>query len=229
LRAGDGVHFTQAGARKLAHYVEREIQRWLSARATPVALPITEEPKVESASVGKPGNPANPQGPGGARARPLAGPVVPLISEPSNESEELLGSNSRQLPVDATASKVLVKGEPLRVPAGRADDFAWPRRGVAPVGGDPAVATTDLPMTPMLAERQSPSAASAAIGNAPSTTVANAAAPPAPRPPRRVAPKPPSTYADAQQPSIYRPDYRPEARRWQAPAPFSFPFVFGGR
>ena len=27
LRAGDGVHFTKAGARKLAHYVEREIRR----------------------------------------------------------------------------------------------------------------------------------------------------------------------------------------------------------
>ena len=30
LRAGDGVHFTQAGARKLAHFVEREIDRWLT-------------------------------------------------------------------------------------------------------------------------------------------------------------------------------------------------------
>ena len=27
LRAGDGVHFTKAGARKLAHYLEREIRR----------------------------------------------------------------------------------------------------------------------------------------------------------------------------------------------------------
>jgi uncharacterized protein len=33
LRTSDGVYFTQAGARKLAHYVEREVQRWLSARA----------------------------------------------------------------------------------------------------------------------------------------------------------------------------------------------------
>src|SRR5260370_4596823 len=48
LRPGDGVHFTQAGARKLAHYAEREIQRWLSARGTLAALPITEEPKVDA-------------------------------------------------------------------------------------------------------------------------------------------------------------------------------------
>ena len=33
LRAGDGVHFTKAGARKLAHYLEREIRRVHGARA----------------------------------------------------------------------------------------------------------------------------------------------------------------------------------------------------
>jgi hypothetical protein len=41
----------------------------------------------------------------------------------------------------------------MAAPAGRADDFSWPRRNVAPVGADPVVATTDLPMTPMVAER----------------------------------------------------------------------------
>ncbi len=39
LRAGDGVYFTKSGARKLAHYVEREIRRYMSNRALPVALP----------------------------------------------------------------------------------------------------------------------------------------------------------------------------------------------
>ncbi len=51
------------------------------------------------------------------------------------------------------AAKVLVKGETVAAPAGRADDFSWPRRNVAPLGADPAVATTELPMTPMVAER----------------------------------------------------------------------------
>jgi hypothetical protein len=32
--------------------------------------------------------------------------------------------------VDALAARVLVKGEPLSAPAGRADDFAWPRREI---------------------------------------------------------------------------------------------------
>jgi len=216
LRSGDGVYFTQAGARKLAHYVDREIQRWLSARTTPVALPITEEPKIEAAAAGRTGT---------GRARPLAGPTVPLVAERSSESEELLGGNSRQPAADAIVTKVLVKGESLHAPAGRADDFAWPRRGVAPVGSDPVVATTDLPMTPMVAEKGSAGASTPSAGAAPATDVASAAGQPATRPPRRVTPKPPS-FADAQ--SVYRPDYRPsyQQRQWQ---PFSFGGLFGGR
>ena len=38
LRTGDGIHFTKFGARKLALYVEREIERSLSR--VPVALPV---------------------------------------------------------------------------------------------------------------------------------------------------------------------------------------------
>ena len=63
LRAGDGVYFTQAGARKLAHFVEREIDRWLSARAASVALPVEDTKAATSASpelaeVPPPGKPA---------------------------------------------------------------------------------------------------------------------------------------------------------------------------
>ena len=45
LRAGDGVHFTRAGARKLAHYVEREIRRVMLARATPATAPLLDAVK----------------------------------------------------------------------------------------------------------------------------------------------------------------------------------------
>src|SRR5262249_30648789 len=38
LRAGDGIYITKAGARKLAHYVERELQRSIANHALPVAL-----------------------------------------------------------------------------------------------------------------------------------------------------------------------------------------------
>ena len=39
LRSYDGVYFTKAGARKLAHYVEREITRVLASRSAPITLP----------------------------------------------------------------------------------------------------------------------------------------------------------------------------------------------
>ena len=166
LRTGDGVYFTQAGARELAYFVEREIDRWLT-RANTVALPV-EEPKAAAS--------ATPEA-GPSKARPLSGPVVPLISGGSSELEQLLGGTSPPAVTDAVATKVLVKGEAMPVPAGRADDFAWPRRTVAPFGSDPVVATTDLPMTPMVAERGSAPAEATAVA---------AAALAAPQPPRRV-------------------------------------------
>ena len=66
LRSYDGVYFTRAGARKLAHYVEREITRVLAARSGPIALPT--EPGTPDTDV-KPGQPV---------PRPLAGPIMPL-------------------------------------------------------------------------------------------------------------------------------------------------------
>lgn len=211
LRTADGVYFTHAGARKLAHYVDREIQRFMSSRITPVALPAPEEPTLQQ-------QPAS-RSPGGGTARPLAGPVMPLTAAVARDAEELLGgSGTRQSVTDAVAAKVLVKGEAMPSPAGRADDFVWPRRGVAPVGRDPVVATTTLPMTPMLAERPPAPAAPAT----PSTAVA-AAAPPRPRatPGQPAAPRPPGmTQAQAQQ---QQQQYRYEQQR----RPFFFPFLFG--
>jgi len=216
LRSGDGVHFTQAGARKLAHYAEREIQRWLNAQPAEVALPIQEEPKME-ATAARPGTPA--AGASGAHARPLAGPIVPLLTERSGESDdELLGASARAPAADAMVTKVLVNGEVVPAPAGRADDFAWPRRDIAPLGSDPVVATTDLPMTPMLAERPRTGQAATATASAATTTAVASAA--APSRPRRVTPR---ATAENQE-SYYRPDYyrRP-------PTFFSFQSLFGGR
>jgi uncharacterized protein len=118
LRSYDGVYFTKAGARKLAHYVEREINRLLAARSAPIALPI--EPATPDANA-LPGQPA---------PRPLAGPIVPLVASSVGTDQLLGGPGSRPVAIDALAARVLVKGEPLSAPAGRADDFAWPRREI---------------------------------------------------------------------------------------------------
>jgi hypothetical protein len=118
LRSYDGVFFTKPGARKLAHYVEREITRLLAARSSPIALPT--EPATPDANA-VPGQPA---------PRPLAGPILPLVASSVGTDQLLGGPGSRPAAVDALAARTLVKGEALAPPAGRADDFAWPRREV---------------------------------------------------------------------------------------------------
>ncbi len=118
LRSYDGVYFTQAGARKLAHYVEREITRLLAGRSAPIALPT--EPATPDANA-KPGQPA---------PRPLAGPILPLVESSVGTDQLLGGPGSRPAAVDPLAARTLVKGEPLAPPAGRADDFVWPRREI---------------------------------------------------------------------------------------------------
>ncbi|WBL78185.1 DUF459 domain-containing protein [Bradyrhizobium xenonodulans] len=133
LRSYDGVYFTKPGARKLAHYVEREITRLLAGRSGPIALP--SEPATPDTSA-EPGKPA---------PRPLAGPIVPLVAASISTDQLLGGPGSRPAAVDALAAKTMVKGEPLAAPAGRADDYAWPRREVGreqAKGDTPMAATT---------------------------------------------------------------------------------------
>ena len=85
LRSGDTVYFTKAGARKLAHYVEREIQRAMINRAPTVALPAPE-PAVQT----RPG-----------AARPVAGPVIPLTAAIGGGNELLGGGNTGRRRIDA--------------------------------------------------------------------------------------------------------------------------------
>jgi hypothetical protein len=146
LRSSDGVYFTKSGARKLAHYVEREVRRYMSNRG-PVALPS---------------GPVGPvPGEGKSTVRPVAGPVVPLTVTPGN-SEELLGSSSAQpLHSDATANRVLVKGEPVPAPPGRADDFVWPL-GSDRKSGPPSVSAPAAPEA-AAPEASAPTAPAAAV------------------------------------------------------------------
>src|SRR4051794_25531119 len=138
LRSYDGVYFTRPGARKLAHYVEREITRLLGARSAPFALP--SEPATPDANA-VPGQPA---------PRPLAGPILPLVASSVGTDQLLGGPGSRPAAVDALAARTLVKGEPLAPPAGRADDFTWPRREVGreQVKSDQPVASASPDTTP---------------------------------------------------------------------------------
>ncbi len=118
---------------------------------------------------------------------------------------------------DAVAAKVLVKGEAMASPAGRADDFSWPRRNVAPVGADPVVATTELPMTPMVADRTT-----APAKPAEDPAAAQAAA----------AKQQPAQQQAAQQQRVrsatYQTQYRPSFFGGGGGRGNFFPFLFGG-
>jgi len=140
LRTSDGVYFTKFGARKLALYVEREIERSLSSQRVPVALPVLPEPE-------HPGR----KGKAGGSVRPMAGPVVPLTGTNVGSEQVLLGG-----PDEGPGATVeLSGGEAVAAPSGRADDFSWPRGvvNVEPVAVEPI--PPDDAKSAMAAERKS--------------------------------------------------------------------------
>jgi hypothetical protein len=140
LRVSDGVHFTKAGARKLSHYIERELRRVMTRGLAAIALPASEPaPQTPAAQPGMP------------MTRPLVGPVLPLTATTTGTQDLLGGEDTTATVRQPLVTRVLVNGEPLSPPAGRSDDFKWPRRGIAPLGTDPAVATTTDPIPVMLA------------------------------------------------------------------------------
>lgn len=188
LRSGDGVYFTKYGARKLAHYVERELRRYMSNRG-PVALPF------------------GPMGPvpadGKSVARPVAGPVVPLSVTSGNSDELLGGSGAVSARADVTAVGVLVKGDAVAAPSGRADDFIWPRGSVAPPSAPPVASAPPSAASASIAApavaKPEPAPAKPALTNetkpkaAPPPAAARPASPAEVRPPRAAAnaPRPP--------------------------------------
>jgi uncharacterized protein len=136
LRTADGVYFTKAGAVKIASYVDRELRRVTPSYVAPVALPGPETtPK---------------SGPAGAR--PDVGPVLPLTPRGGDHGSALLGAGSPSTPIspDPIVAKVFVRGESLAAPAGRADDFSWPRSGSdgsakSEVSSEPVPVAPDTP------------------------------------------------------------------------------------
>jgi hypothetical protein len=210
LRSADNVYFTRAGARKLAHYAERELSRLVLNRVMPVALP--SEPGTPDLS-GRPGAPV---------ARPLAGPIVPLTASSVGTTELLGGAGSRPANVDALAARTLVKGEPLAPPSGRADDFVWPRRDVGIPAPDSILAAPAPNQTPAA----TPAVATAPAGNAPATPSRprptsqqpNAAAQPGqqlqPRPQRRPANNPAVNDGAPRPPAPVGPSAQAPQRSW---------------
>lgn len=161
LRSPDGLHFTAAGARKLAHFVDREIKRLLM-RHTPLAQPMPD------------GGIAAPRSTG-TRQRPSVGPVISLNGgTPMNE--RMLGASPYDDHVaDPIVLRVLVKGEAPPPRPGRADHFTWPPPHMV------AENTILTPATAVATDAPAPDAAAQpeARGDPASPAVARAAARPA--------------------------------------------------
>lgn len=155
LRTGDGVHFTPAGARKLAHFTETALRRQIDAirrrqdpslialpaappaRAgvpgqpgAPAALPPGEKPQLQAA-LPQPGGPPAPVLPKPEPVRPAAGPVVRLLAPELSSGGELVtrrlnpGAAAKDLP--SVVRRTLTTGVPGEARSGRADDFSWPK------------------------------------------------------------------------------------------------------
>jgi hypothetical protein len=127
------------GARKLFHYVEREMDRHVANRGLPVALPVPVDPGPLAPNA-KPGGPAQ---------RPVVGPVVPLTQRPpSARSWSAVRAAARVPQTDATATPRADQGRAIAGPTGRADD-RWPRGGTfdnaEPVAGGAPTPTASAP------------------------------------------------------------------------------------
>ncbi|WP_245298660.1 SGNH/GDSL hydrolase family protein [Methylobacterium platani] len=146
LRTADGVHFTQAGARKAAHFADVEIKRLIEAKGgtpalpdavstlTPEAPPAAGLPKLDDdAAIDRlitamlpslpepPGIPALP-------VKPAAGPVLPLTRNEVAPNGTLVNGRPRvEGEAGYTLERSLTRGVAPPPQPGRADDFRWPR------------------------------------------------------------------------------------------------------
>ena len=141
LRAYDGMHFTRAGQRKLAFYVETEIRKLMRGEAIRPEASAPEvigaQPKPQAAMLAAP--PPLPPAPW-----ERVGPVMPLGQDVGGDSDLAGAPQSKVLaeakPIDAagvlpggyplTETPLyarVIEGEPIQAATGRVDDFTWKR------------------------------------------------------------------------------------------------------
>lgn len=159
LRSGDGVHFTDVGARKVAHFVESEIKRAFEAArhpsgAEPTAPPEAAAPSQETPpaaavappQIVAPGEPTLAAAPT-LPERPAVGPVQSLTAAVAGDGELARRSKSspagdpRAAAARALVEHIFVEGGDQPSQPGRADDFSWPK-------GEAKSATPHRPASP---------------------------------------------------------------------------------
>jgi uncharacterized protein len=119
LRAADGVHFTKAGARKLAHFVEDEIKKVLDATEPEDGSQFAKlSPTPQGTNVPQPSTDAAPNLPA---PKPSIGPVLSLTGLPLSPGGALVTRAS-------TGTPRTLQGSDGTAQPGRADDFTWPQK-----------------------------------------------------------------------------------------------------
>ncbi|WP_244472422.1 MULTISPECIES: SGNH family hydrolase [unclassified Methylobacterium] len=145
LRTADGVHFTGAGSRKVAHFADVELKRMMGA-----GTPLSEQPAAAIATT--PSGPAlnadppklddtaaidklitamlpslpEPPGIPALPVKPAAGPVVPLSRAEISPGGALMNGRPREPDASGTVERTLQRGAAPPPQPGRADDFRWP-------------------------------------------------------------------------------------------------------
>lgn len=128
LRTSDGVSFTSAGSRKIAHFADVEVKRILDAvkAGAPVAVtPVEGQPPLSLEAA----LPAPPEAvaPVALPVKPMIGPVLPLTKQDVTPGGTLVST-----PPKLTGDHVYPVQRALRTGIapnsrpGRADDFRWP-------------------------------------------------------------------------------------------------------
>lgn len=132
LRGVDGIHFTKAGARKVAHFLEAEIHRVYDKNAPPsevanlppdiehAADDINAQIRREMGAI--PNDSAAPE----VQPKPAAGPILSLTARPMSPGG-VLATSAAGIGMNAEAARALRRGDPTAAHDGRADDFSWPR------------------------------------------------------------------------------------------------------
>ncbi len=132
LRGVDGIHFTKAGSRKIAHFLEAEIRRSLN-KDRPTNEVAGLPPDIEQAAddinaqirreAGASSETAAPK----SLVKPLAGPILSLTARPISPGGVLESRDSKSTAEAGAIARVFKLGEPVPRRVGRADEFAWPR------------------------------------------------------------------------------------------------------
>ncbi len=145
LRMGDGIHFTSAGARKAAHFVDVLIRRLVESQPAHgvIALPVSPEtgapinPELQAGGIERlidlmvSSTPLTLGLPAALRVKPLAGPILPLTGQGPSGEQALLASIAEARGRGETAAqleRIFGEGVAPEPRAGRLDDASWPKR-----------------------------------------------------------------------------------------------------